>query len=161
MNRISLKSMLTPSVLAVALTLSLFATGSRASAQTPTLHVVADIPFDFRSGSEMMPAGRYDIQTLSNHILVVRGGTTTFLAPALSMGAIGLITMSGAPESHLGILSREFQIPCIMTAHLSSSESRYEVGNADQAHFDEIVKELNGKQVTLKCANAEVGQVVI
>jgi phosphoenolpyruvate-protein kinase (PTS system EI component) len=98
---------------------------------------------------------------LKDHILLVRGGTTTFLAPALSMGAIGLITMSGAPESHLGILSREFQIPCIMTAHLSSSESRYEVGNADQAHFDEIVKELNGKQVTLKCANAEVGQVVI
>jgi hypothetical protein len=75
MNRISFKSMLTPSVLAVALTLSSFATGSRASAQTATLHVVADIPFDFRSGSEMMPAGRYDIQTLSNHILVVRGAT--------------------------------------------------------------------------------------
>jgi hypothetical protein len=75
MNRISLKSMLTPSVLGVALTLSSFTAGSRASAQTPTLHVVADIPFDFRSGSEMMPAGRYDIQTLSRHILVVRGAT--------------------------------------------------------------------------------------
>lgn len=36
---------------------------------------------------------------LSEHILLVRGGTTTFLAPALSMGAIGVITMSGAPES--------------------------------------------------------------
>ncbi|SAK99256.1 PEP-utilizing enzyme, mobile domain [Caballeronia pedi] len=98
---------------------------------------------------------------LQEHILLVRGGTTTFLAPALSMGAIGVITMSGAPESHLGILSREFQIPCIMTAHLSSSSSRYEVGNTDAAHFDEIVKELNGKQVTLKCANAERGQVVV
>jgi len=48
---------------------------------------------------------------LAEHILLVRGGTTTFLAPALSMGAIGVITMSGAPESHLGILSREFQTP--------------------------------------------------
>ncbi|PVZ10863.1 hypothetical protein [Actinomycetospora cinnamomea] len=37
---------------------------------------------------------------LKEHILLVRGGTTTFLAPALSMGAIGVITMSGAPESH-------------------------------------------------------------
>jgi hypothetical protein len=98
---------------------------------------------------------------LKDHILLVRGGTTTFLAPALSMGAIGVITMSGAPESHLGILSREFQIPCIMTTHLSSSDSRYEVGNTDQSHFDEIVNELSGKQVTLKCANAEVGQVVV
>ena len=52
---------------------------------------------------------------LKDHILLVRGGTTTFLAPALSMGAIGVITMSGAPESHLGILSREFQTPCVMT----------------------------------------------
>lgn len=98
---------------------------------------------------------------LKEHILLVRGGTTTFLAPALSMGAIGVITMSGAPESHLGILSREFQIPCIMTAYLSSSESRYEVGNTNPAHFDEIVKELSGKQVTLKCSDPEVGEVVV
>ena len=48
---------------------------------------------------------------LKEHILLVRGGTTTFLAPALSMGAIGVITMSGAPESHLGILSRESTFP--------------------------------------------------
>jgi len=75
MNFISLKSMLTPSVLAFALSLSLFAPGSGAGAQTPTLHLVADIPFDFRSGSEMMPAGKYDIQTLSSHILIVRGTT--------------------------------------------------------------------------------------
>ena len=68
---------------------------------------------------------------LKDHILLVRGGTTTFLAPALSMGAIGVITMSGAPESHLGILSREFQTPCVMTAHLTSSDSRYEVGSTD------------------------------
>jgi phosphoenolpyruvate synthase/pyruvate phosphate dikinase len=97
---------------------------------------------------------------LQEHILLVRGGTTTFLAPALSMGAIGVITMSGAPESHLGILSREFQIPCIMTAHLKNSDSRYEVGSTNPAHFEEIVKELSGKQVTLKCASGEVGQVV-
>ena len=43
---------------------------------------------------------------IKEHVLLVRGGTTTFLAPALTMGAIGIITMSGAPESHLGILSR-------------------------------------------------------
>ena len=61
---------------------------------------------------------------LKEHILLVRGGTTTFLAPALSMGAIGVITMSGAPESHLGILTREFQIPCVMTINLHDTESR-------------------------------------
>ncbi|HEY3650673.1 MAG TPA: PEP-utilizing enzyme [Streptosporangiaceae bacterium] len=98
---------------------------------------------------------------LAEHILLVRGGTTTFLAPALSMGAIGVITMSGAPESHLGILSREFQTPCVMTAHLTSSESRYEVGNTDDAHFVEIAKELEGRTVALDCTDSETGKVVL
>lgn len=96
---------------------------------------------------------------LANYILLVRGGTTTFLTPALSMGAIGVITMSGAPESHLGILSREFQIPCVMTAHLTDSESRYEVGNTDDAHFVEITNALEGKKVQLICDDPETGRV--
>lgn len=98
---------------------------------------------------------------LQDHILLVRGGTTTFLAPALSMGCIGIITMSGAPESHLGILSREFQTPCVMTAYLTGSESRYEVGGADTAHFEEIVRELDGKAVTLDCSDHDKGKVVL
>lgn len=97
---------------------------------------------------------------LADHILLVRGGTTTFLAPALSMGAIGVITMSGAPESHLGILSREFQTPCVMTAHLTSSDSRYVVGNTGEAHFEEIAKELDGRRVRLDCTDHEVGRVI-
>jgi phosphoenolpyruvate-protein kinase (PTS system EI component) len=48
-------------------------------------------------------------------IVISRGGTTTFMAPALNAGVAGLITLQGAPESHLGILSREFGIPCVMT----------------------------------------------
>jgi hypothetical protein len=97
---------------------------------------------------------------LGEHILLVRGGTTTFLAPALSMGAIGVITMSGAPESHLGILSREFQTPCVMTAHLTTSDSRYVVGNTDDAHFEEIAQALDGRRVRLDCTDHEVGRVI-
>jgi phosphoenolpyruvate-protein kinase (PTS system EI component) len=37
------------------------------------------------------------------------------MAPALASGIAGLITLQGAPESHLGILSREFGIPCVMS----------------------------------------------
>jgi hypothetical protein len=98
---------------------------------------------------------------LGEHILLVRGGTTTFLAPALTMGAIGVITMSGAPESHLGILSREFQIPCVMTAYLTSSQSRYVVGDPGDEHFAEIVAELEGKKVTLDCSDHESGKIVL
>lgn len=98
---------------------------------------------------------------LQRHILLVRGGTTTFLAPALSMGAIGLITMSGAPESHLGILSREFQIPCVMTVHLKGgSGSRYVPGETKDSHFDEIIAALDGVNVTLDCSDHDTGRVV-
>jgi len=98
---------------------------------------------------------------LGEHILLVRGGTTTFLAPALSMGAIGVITMSGAPESHLGILSREFQIPCVMTTYLTDNASRYATGGDNKAHFDLMVKALDGKKVQLDCSGGELGHVVL
>lgn len=99
---------------------------------------------------------------LKEHILLVRGGTTTFLAPALSMGAIGVITMSGAPESHLGILSREFQTPCVMTAHLTNgSGSQYVPGETPDSHFEEIVAALDGKNVLLDCTDHDTGRVVL
>ena len=103
-----------------------------------------------------------DSGKLRDHILLVRGGTTTFLAPALTMGAIGVITMSGAPESHLGILSREFQTPCVMTAHLSGgSGSRYVPGETGDEHFVEIVEALDGKNVKLDCSDHDIGKVVL
>lgn len=46
-------------------------------------------------------------------IVVARGGTTTFLTPALVAGVKGVITLQGAPTSHLGIISREYGIPCL------------------------------------------------
>jgi hypothetical protein len=98
---------------------------------------------------------------LKQHILLVQGGTTTFLSPALSMGSIGVITMSGAPESHLGILSREFQMPCVMSAYLTGSEARYVTGGDNTAHFDAIIKALDGKNVQLHCQDAQFGRVVL
>jgi phosphoenolpyruvate-protein kinase (PTS system EI component) len=53
-------------------------------------------------------------------IVISRGGTTTFMSPALVAGVAGLITLQGAPESHLGILSREFSIPCVMSVNFAS-----------------------------------------
>ncbi len=98
---------------------------------------------------------------LKEHILLVQGGTTTFLAPALSMGTIGVITMSGAPESHLGILSREFQIPCVMTAHLTTSDSRYVTGGDNDAHFEEIIAALDQRKVEIHADDAETGRIVL
>lgn len=96
---------------------------------------------------------------LKERILLAEGGTTTFLAPALSMGAKGVITLSGAPESHLGILSREFQIPCIMTAYLVSSDTRYVTGGDNNAHFAAVIAGLNGKTVRLACTDSNTGRI--
>ena len=98
---------------------------------------------------------------LKEHIVLAQGGTTTFLSPALSMGAIGVITLSGAPESHLGILSREFQIPCVMTTYLTDSDSRYVTGADNKAHFEAMIKALDGKKVQLSCEGGEFGQVLL
>lgn len=94
---------------------------------------------------------------LKEHILLVQGGTTTFLTPALSMGSIGVITLSGAPESHLGILSREFQMPCIMTAYLPETATRYVTGGDNDAHFKAIIAALDGKSVKLDCTDRKSG----
>jgi phosphoenolpyruvate synthase/pyruvate phosphate dikinase len=98
---------------------------------------------------------------LEDYILLVRGGTTTFLAPVLSMGATAILTMSGAPESHLGIVSREFQTPCVMTIGLTDSDSRYQAGSSDDAHFEAIVQRLEGKRVRLDCGDDHVGRVYL
>jgi hypothetical protein len=52
---------------------------------------------------------------VSDVVVIARGGTTTFLAMALNAGVAGVVTLQGAPESHLGILCREYGIPCIMS----------------------------------------------
>lgn len=56
-----------------------------------------------------------DTDAVEDTIVVSRGGTTTFLTPALVAGVKGVITLQGAPESHLGIISREYGIPCLMS----------------------------------------------
>lgn len=62
-------------------------------------------------------------------IVLARGGTTTFLVPALSAGVKGVLTLQGAPESHLGILTREYGIPCVMSVSFTEgiASSRGEI----------------------------------
>ncbi|WP_214364951.1 PEP-utilizing enzyme [Pseudonocardia sp. H11422] len=66
-------------------------------------------------------------------VVIVRGGTTTFLTPALTAGICGIVTLQGAPESHLGIVSREYGIPCVMSVAFEKGvrTSRGEVVPAD------------------------------
>ena len=74
-----------------------------------------------------------DGHDVESTVVISRGGTTTFMSPALMAGVAGLITLQGAPESHLGILSREFGIPCVMSTEFSEgiTTSRDETIPAD------------------------------
>ncbi|MGV1046996.1 MAG: PEP-utilizing enzyme [Solirubrobacterales bacterium] len=80
-------------------------------------------------------------------IVVSRGGTTTFLTPVLTSGVKGVITLQGAPESHLGILSREYGIPCVMSVAFEDGvrSDRGEVIPADGATVRIDVSELEGR----------------
>jgi hypothetical protein len=56
-----------------------------------------------------------DDADVSDVVVIARGGTTTFLTMALNAGVRGVVTLQGAPESHLGILCREYGIPAVMS----------------------------------------------
>jgi len=75
-------------------------------------------------------------------ILITPGGTTTFVAPALMAGVRGVITFAGAPESHLGIIAREFRIPVIMSLRLEEGKGIPEGGT-----------------VLMDCTSAKIGRV--
>jgi phosphohistidine swiveling domain-containing protein len=48
-------------------------------------------------------------------VALVRDAGATFLAP-IYHELTGVICTGGTPRSHIGIVSREFQIPCVMGA---------------------------------------------
>ena len=74
-------------------------------------------------------------EDLSDVIGLVRAGTSAFASPLLANGVHGLITMEGAPTSHLGILSREYDIPCVMS--LEPEDGLVEAEQGTGAFFDE------------------------
>jgi hypothetical protein len=88
---------------------------------------------------------------VASTIVISRGGTTTFMAPALASGVRGLITLQGQPESHLGILSREFGIPCLMSVSFTEG-MRTSRGETIPT---------NGTLVRLDVAGAPEGRVLV
>jgi signal transduction protein with GAF and PtsI domain len=54
-------------------------------------------------------------------IALVRDCGATFLAPIFHELA-GIVCTNGTPRSHIGIVSREFQVPCVMSAAFAGDE---------------------------------------
>src|SRR6266568_2649380 len=62
-------------------------------------------------------------QKIKETVVVTPGGTTTFVAPLLYKHPAGIVTYAGTPESHLGIVGRNFRVPIIMTLKLEGMDS--------------------------------------
>jgi signal transduction protein with GAF and PtsI domain len=56
-------------------------------------------------------------ETAEGVVACVRDAGATFLAPIFDE-LTAVICLSGTPMSHIGIVSREYQVPCVMAADL-------------------------------------------
>lgn len=92
-------------------------------------------------GYSVVPVGRHEgiavnitnpqemIKLMSNplkvkeSVIITPGGTTTFVAPILYKKPAGIVTFAGTPESHLGIVGRNFRVPIVMTLELEGMDS--------------------------------------
>ena len=68
----------------------------------------------FRSPADVVSAVGDD---LAGVIAFVYQGGMTFLSPILA-DVTGVVCTTGSCESHLALLAREFEKPCVMAAHL-------------------------------------------
>jgi phosphohistidine swiveling domain-containing protein len=84
-------------------------------------------------------------EDLSDVIGLVRAGTSAFASPLLANGVHGVITMEGAPTSHLGVLSREYNIPAVMSLEPEGGLVDAEPGTDE--FFEEWGSFLDGRQV--------------
>jgi phosphohistidine swiveling domain-containing protein len=71
---------------------------------------------NFRSPDDVIDAVDSDDE-LESTIALVESGGTTFLSPILGRLA-GVVCRTGTLRSHLAIVSREFEVPCVLGAEL-------------------------------------------
>lgn len=95
-------------------------------------------------------------EDLDDVIGLVRAGTCSFASPLLSNGVRGLITMEGAPTSHLGILSREFNIACVMSME---PEDELDVPEDHEDYFQRLGESFDGRRVRLETSDGTVYEV--
>jgi phosphohistidine swiveling domain-containing protein len=100
---------------------------------------------------------------LKSTIVLTQGGAVTFAGALLPKRPVGLITIEGAPESHLGIVSREFSIPAVMSVQLTDNGGIERVGAnglVTDAYVKQVVATLEDQMVELDCQDTDSGQCV-
>jgi signal transduction protein with GAF and PtsI domain len=72
-------------------------------------------------------------------VAVVADAGATFLAPIFEDCA-AVVCLSGTPLSHIGIVSREYQVPCIMSAVLSERPEKGALVEIDCSGTEGVVR---------------------
>jgi phosphohistidine swiveling domain-containing protein len=94
-----------------------FEEGEEPVGEGANLFCAGDIPGEarwFRTPADVVSAVADD---LTGIIAFVFQGGMTFLSPILAE-VKGVVCTTGSLESHLALLAREFEMPCVMGAHL-------------------------------------------
>ena len=71
-------------------------------------------------------------------VALVRDAGATFLAP-IYHELTAIICTSGTPRSHIGIVSREFQVPCVMGCRFEGEEPAAEAEVELDCSADEAI----------------------
>jgi signal transduction protein with GAF and PtsI domain len=72
-------------------------------------------------------------------VAVVADAGATFLAPIFEDCA-AVVCLSGTPLSHIGIVSREYQVPCVMSAALVEQPAAGAIVEVDCSGANGIVR---------------------
>jgi phosphohistidine swiveling domain-containing protein len=98
---------------------------------------------------------------LSDTIVLTVGGAVTFVGTVLMKRPAALLTVEGAPESHLGILSREFNVPAVMGLELSETDvPKFNGSGLLSPEYEKlIVAALDGKHVEIDIRDEQYGFV--
>ncbi len=78
--------------------------------------------------------------TAEGVVACVADAGATFLAPIFDE-LTAVVCLSGTPQSHIGIVSREYQVPCVMGAVFSGAEpAEGDVVEVDCSGVDGVVR---------------------
>ncbi|MDZ4827659.1 MAG: PEP-utilizing enzyme [Actinomycetota bacterium] len=77
--------------------------------------------------------------TAEGVVACVADAGATFLAPIFDE-LTAIVCLSGTPMSHIGIVSREYQVPCIMAAVLGSEPADGDAVEVDCSGAEGVVR---------------------
>ena len=99
---------------------------------------------------------------LGETVVLTRGGAATFAGPLLLRKPAAIVTLEGAAESHLGILSREFSIPAVMSIELVESdvERLTAEGQVRDEYVAHVLDKLDGLRLEVDCSDPAQGRVL-